>query len=57
MRALPDEDVAQAAGRCPSCWCDQTNRADMLGEPLSSLRDHPHRLGGRDRWAKTRLQK
>lgn len=57
--ALSGEDFAQAAARCRSCWYDQPNLADMLGVPLSSFRDHPHRLGvwGRGRWAKTRLQK
>lgn len=57
--ALSGEDVAQAAARRRSCWYNQPNLADILGFPLSCLRDHPHRLGGwgQGRWATTRLQK
>lgn len=57
VRALSDDDVAQATAAWRSGWYNQRTLADMLGVSISCLRDHVHRYEGRGRWAKTRLQK
>lgn len=55
-RALPDDDVIQAARAWRSGWYTQRTLADMLGVTESCLRDHIHRLERRGRWANRALQ-
>ena len=57
VRALSDEDVAQAAAAWRSGWFTQPILAEMLGVSISCLRDHIHRYEGRGRWLKMQMSK